>query len=198
MYSLVFELSKDKQKAKCKICAPYIHVEEKCWILRRSISIHIKSPNHLANSLRNVSSYEKRLEEAVQNAEIEDNEQDSEYMNLQGQALLQSLPGRADAKSNMSEAERRLWTEYEVGESCTFEIAEETCAIESREARRRYERDVEDFGLWNDEFDIGAREMDEDREEEEIMAEAMRNACKLQILQSRATTLALANHSALT
>lgn len=180
MCYVVFEWSDDKQSVKCKICAPYIHVEQKRWILRRSTTLHIRSPNHKANAQKEVSSYEKRFEEAVRLAEVEDDEQDLDHSKIQEAVSLLASSGDTGGRNKVSEAERRMWAEYDTGGGEYLDIAEDAHMVEDREARRRYDRDVGDFGLWNEEFDIGKDDLCGDPEEDDMLAEAMQNACESQ------------------
>jgi hypothetical protein len=180
----VFQVSDDGKNIKCTVCSPYNIIEQ--WMLRDSYSGHLKSRGHLANATRSpLQTFEERVIAADIAARADAASQELAF------ARLQNVDVRTDTSFSRglqapTAAEQEMWQNYEIN-GADFDIADDPDQLAEVAARRRFENDADEFGLWNPEADgedfvfSNATEIDGlggDPEEDELLAEVMRNACK--------------------
>ncbi|KAF7969711.1 hypothetical protein HWV62_22016 [Athelia sp. TMB] len=192
-----FTTSPDGKMVKCKVCAPHIPLEPKRWMLRGSMSTHLKTDSHRGHAhAGHTVSLEERVRMNEQQAEAERAQRDTQA------TALQNLPDfhmRSPAPREQSQQELGMWDEYEMNGG-SFEIAEDPAELAEREGRQWLEREVGELSIWNAEAfakaigfgdTVNVDILEDDPEVDELLAEAMGNArewtCQLSLRQGHMT-----------
>jgi hypothetical protein len=180
---LDFILSDDATKVKCAICAPHIPVPEKQWMLRQSHRAHLQSMAHKTNLNRlSGSPFDAQVLVAAAAADADAAAQDIMFQSLE----TVSIQMQHRLPLQVSAAEQEMWDDYSTN-GAYFDIAQDPNEASEAALRRQFEREANEFGMWNakadgDLFGLGESvnidEMSGNPEEDELLAELMQNACE--------------------
>jgi hypothetical protein len=170
-----FEISSDKKKVKCTICAPLVPLVASQWISPDSIKKHLTS----ALDLR---AQGHSADVQCQQAAIEAVNQDEEmqFADLEPMSVDERLDSQSiQHKQIRSEAEEAMWEDFDYN-GATFDAG---CDNSQDEDRRRLEREVREFGLWDAEraarsLGFGVAEHSPEDEEDDYLADLLASTGK--------------------
>lgn len=115
---------------------------------RQSYLSHLKSRTHRTN-VSTGGGFEARVIAAEQAARVDEFEQELEFIRLRGLDVGSSMNSvHSRVIQGPSEVEKTMWDEYELN-GADLAIADDPMEAAEVLARRRFERDVDDFGFWN-------------------------------------------------
>lgn len=173
---LVFEQAGDK--VKCRKCAPLIHDESRKWIASTGWKAHISSAMH-ARALKREEESDQRAAKInrADQAAIQENEpHQAEYAPLTYAPITSSSHPMAPGRM-ITAAEDEMWQDIEMGDV----IYDAGTAPDLQAEKRRLQRDIDKFGLWNAdrmgaELGAGVDDFALGEQEDDILAEILQNA----------------------
>lgn len=167
MLFVVFEVS--GTKLKCTKCAPLIANETRRWIAAAGWKAHIKSEIHQRALTAEQDTQQRQIliDRAAEAALAEENMTDFAYLNTSPSSAPPSMP-----KRTISANEEAMWESLAM-DDVIFDAGTTPNNVDDR---RRVEREMDHADNWGDDSGFGDDSHILDDLEDEVLAEALRNA----------------------
>jgi hypothetical protein len=165
-------------KVKCTKCAPLIPHEAQQWIDSAGWKNHLKSGIH-ARALRHEEDTLQRairINQATEAALAEDAADGTDFVNLTA-SLSSSTHAPSKQAQIISANEQAMWDSLDM-DDVTFSAG---TAPDNTADRRRFEQELKGTDMWDGTYLVGGFGDDDailDDQEDEVLAEALRNAGK--------------------
>jgi hypothetical protein len=173
----VVELSEDRKKVRCNICAA-LRIQTSDWIQRESLAYHLKSDVHA----RSVSAQQNR--ETIRAAGVQSMQEETEIEERMDFVLLSSTIKPAIAVTarvpGPSVEEQEMWDNCLLSDEIFDAGIDHTAA--AVEERKRLEREATDFDIWRgadflpDEDPNDGELLLDELEQDDILSELLQNA----------------------